>query len=176
MADAFNSALIAPDASSEIPANSRLYGWLVGSWEGDIAEYDRDGSRRAGKAECHAVWVLEGRAIQDVWIAPPRTARTSSTPRTGNRYGTTLRVYDPKIDAWRITWINPVASAQLTQIGRPQGENIVQEGRNADGHLTRWTFSDMRHDSFRWTGEISTNAGTSWFLHLEFRFRRTSRN
>jgi hypothetical protein len=38
---AFHAALGAPDGPTEIPHNSRLYGWLVGSWEGDVFDYGR---------------------------------------------------------------------------------------------------------------------------------------
>jgi hypothetical protein len=175
MQSAFNTVLTASGPSSEIPENSRLYAWLVGSWEADVFDYERDGSRHVSKGEWHFAWVLEGRAIQDVWIVPPRGARKSDQPPSRrNRYGTTIRVYDPKIDAWQITWINPVTRAQAMQIGRKRGDNIVQEGRNADETLTRWTFSEIQENSFRWSGETSSDAGETWFLHSEFRLRRSS--
>ena len=85
---------------SDRPAADRaqkmgLYGWLIGPWEMDGVIHDDDGRTHTGRGEIHFGWVLEGRAIQDVWILP------------GFFYGTTLRVYDPGIDAWHILWSDP---------------------------------------------------------------------
>jgi len=44
-------------------------------------------------------------------------------------YGTTLRVYDPGIDAWHILWSDPLKQLYRRQIGRARGQDIVQEGR-----------------------------------------------
>ncbi len=101
------SALIAPGRSPEIPESADLYGWLVGNWELDVYDHLPDGTVRRGNGEVHFWWVLEGRAVQDVWIMPARSARTANLGKVGNRYGTTLRVWDPSIAAWRVTWINP---------------------------------------------------------------------
>src|SRR2546425_5180290 len=49
---------------------------------------------------------LEGRAVQDVWIVPSRSARQApGVSAPGILYGTTLRVYDPRSDLWHIIWI-----------------------------------------------------------------------
>jgi hypothetical protein len=100
-------ALRAREAAEDRQGTRDLYGPLIGSWEGEVVDHLEDGSERRQTAEFHFAWVLEGRAVQDLWIAPARRGR-SGPPGPGNRYGTTLRFYDPRIDAWRITWINPV--------------------------------------------------------------------
>ena len=72
-----------------------LYGWLVGSWDMDVAAYEPGGTRHSGRGEIHAGWVLQGRAIQDVWMIPRRSERRPDTPAlpvAGNWYGTTLRL------------------------------------------------------------------------------------
>ena len=58
----------APDRAAYI----MLYGQFVGSWNGSLKYLDAEGGRRETTAEVHFGWVLEGRAIQDVWIAPSR--------------------------------------------------------------------------------------------------------
>src|SRR5581483_4110825 len=70
-----------------------------------------------------------------------------------NMYGTTLRVWDPSIEAWRITWINPVSSHREEQIGRRIGADIVQIGARSNGTATRWRFTEITPDSFLWIGE-----------------------
>src|SRR5262245_47305146 len=52
-------------------------------------------ARHQGHGEVHFGWVLEGRAIQDVWMIPRRRDRRPGAPvmpTAGNWYGTTLRV------------------------------------------------------------------------------------
>jgi hypothetical protein len=53
---------------------------------------------------------LEGRAIQDVWLMPERSARHPGLSADRNMYGTTLRLWDPSLSAWRITWSNPAGN------------------------------------------------------------------
>jgi len=137
-----------------------LYGWLIGDWAMDAIVYADDGTRHEGTGEIHFGWVLEGRAIQDVWILP------------GVFYGTTLRVYDPAIDAWHILWSDPLKQYYTRQIGRARGEDIVQEGRNDAGETIRWSFTGITPDAFHWLGERSRDGGATWRLQAEFHARR----
>jgi hypothetical protein len=91
----------------------------------DAVVHRDDGSQHTGPGEIHFGWVLEGRAIQDVWILP------------GVFYGTTLRVYDPGIDAWHILWSDPVRQFYSRQIGRARDHDIVQLGKNDAGETVR---------------------------------------
>lgn len=125
--------------------------------------------------EWHFAWVLEGRAVQDVYIAPTRPRRDrSAPPREGNRYGSSIRVYDAVTGAWRVIWINPVTGAEDHLIGRRVGDEVVQDGRCPDGSLIRWSFVDITSDSFTWRGERSTDGGATWILEAEFFGRRTN--
>ena len=171
-AGSFTEALVAQGPVPAQAARMTLYTPLLGSWEMDVVDYEDGGTRRGSKGEWHFAWVLEGRAIQDVFIVPARWARRPAQPATGNRYGTTLRVYDPKLEAWRVTWINPVSGVSHTLLGRQRGEDIVQEGRDTDGSLVRWSFSEITPRSFRWRGELSGDEGKTWRLAAEFRGRR----
>src|SRR6185503_10622891 len=155
----------------EIPASHDVYGWLVGSWDLDVLRYwGNDVSARGLKAEAHFGRALEGRAVQDVWIMPRRSDRADGPPdKSMNMYGTTLRVWDPSLEAWRITWINPAGDHRQEQIGRWHGRDIVQLGSRPDGTPTRWMFTEITPDSFRWTGESLLPDGKTWSLEGEFR-------
>jgi hypothetical protein len=170
----FLKALAAAGRSSEIPESADIYGWLVGSWELEVVHYATvDVSQQRIGGELHAGRVLEGRAIQDTWIMPRRSVRSDATARANNMYGTTLRVWDQALEAWRITWINPVRGHREEQIGRRVGNEIVQLGARADGTATRWRFTEISADSFRWLGDRLEKDGTSWTLEAEFRARRS---
>jgi hypothetical protein len=164
------------------PASDRkdklgLYGFLVGSWQTDIVAHEENGARHTSRGEIHAGWVLEGRAIQDVWMIPPRGQRRPDAPHlpvTGSWYGTTLRVYDPRIDAWHIFWNDPATQFYARQIGRARGSDIVQEGKIESGAVLRWTFTEIEPSSFHWLGEVSADGGSNWRLQVEVLARRSA--
>ena len=169
----FMTLLGASGRSPEIPEAADLYGWLVGSWELDVLHYRAvDVRERRIQGEAHFGWVLEGRAIQDVWIMPRCSVRHPDLDKTNNMYGTTLRVWDPTIQAWRIDWISPVTGHREHQIGRRIDKEIVQVGARGDGTATRWRFTEITADSFHWIGEALRNDGQTWKLEGEFRARR----
>jgi len=163
----------APDRAEAL----KLYGQFVGDWDADIVTHAPDGARHQGQGEIHFGWVLEGRAIQDIWMIPRRKDRRPDSPAmpvAGNWYGTTIRVYDPARDTWRIYWIDPATNAYYQQIGRKQGADIVQEGTADTGALSRWSFTEIMPDSFHWKGEASFDKGASWRLLVEVFARRVS--
>jgi len=173
MTTASLAALGADGPAADRAGKMGLYGRFVGSWELDVTQISDDGKKRRRPGEWHFGWALEGRAIQDVWIVPPRgELRHGDAATLINSYGTTLRVYDPDIDAWRIQWTDPVTRNFLGMIGRAQGEDIVQLGTRADGTLLRWSFSEITPDSFLWRGEVSTDQGATWRLNVEFTAKR----
>ena len=161
-------ALAASDRSPEISAANDLYGWLVGSWVLDVRHYRIDVSSLGLKAEVHAFRALEGRAVQDIWIMPQRSSRHAQLTAANNMYGTTLRVWDASISAWRVIYINPVTGQRDELIGRPVGNDIVQVGVHQDGTPIRWNFTAITPDSFRWTGEALESDGITWRLEGEF--------
>jgi hypothetical protein len=172
----FAAALHAVGPAPDRAAALDLYGRFIGDWETDIVTHSPDGARHEGQGEIHFGWVLEGRAVQDVWMIPRRRDRpgTPSMPISGNWYGTTLRVYDPALDAWRIYWIDPATNAYYHQIGRRQGADIVQEGKTESGALSRWSFTEITPRSFHWKGEASMDGGASWRLLVEVFARRVA--
>jgi hypothetical protein len=173
MTKAFLDALGADGPSAERAGKMGLYGRFVGSWELDVTQIPDDGIARRRKGEWHFGWALQGRAIQDVWIVPPRgELRSGDAAASANSYGTTLRVYDPDIDAWRIQWTDPVTRSFLQMIGRAEGSDIVQLGTRPDGLLVRWSFSEIMENSFLWRGEISAHQGAGWRTNVEFTARR----
>jgi hypothetical protein len=160
-------ALVSGQPSDELQALDCPYHWLVGSWAVRVVDYTSEGEIHS-EGEWHFAWVLEGRAMQDVWISPPRGARANVDRARPNRYGTSIRAYDPTRKQWRVTWINPVSGAYDTLWSRRDGTNVVQEGLDAEGRLMRWTFSDIAPRSAHWTGERSSDGGKTWKLEAEF--------
>jgi len=156
----FMDALRSSGPAADRVEKMSLYGWLIGDWTMDATVYGDGGALRAAQGTIRVGWVLEGRAIQDVWILP------------GFFHGTTLRIYDPGLDAWHILWSDPLKQYFTRQIGRARGMDIVQEGRNDAGEPTRWSFTEISADSFCWTGERSLDDGATWQRQAVFQAHR----
>ncbi|WP_341870963.1 putative glycolipid-binding domain-containing protein [Corallococcus llansteffanensis] len=171
-AEAFTNALVSPEPSSELGDAAATFGWLVGGWAGAIHDPAADGTVRQSEGEWWFHWVLEGRALQDVFIVPSRRTRGSAQPQpgTGNRYGTTVRTFDAAAGLWRIVWVNPVTGALNRLAGRREGDTIILLGE-VQGQPIRWSFHDIRPDSFTWRGEEQDSAG-HWKLQAQFDLRR----
>ena len=151
-----------------------LYGWIVGQWDIDVTTFLEDGTTHRGRGEIHAGWVLQGRAVQDVWMIPrlrDRQPGIEPLPGAGNWYGTTLRIFDPELAAWRILWSDPATNFFAQQIGRAQGPDIVQTGPDPRGGSMRWVFANIERDSFLWTAERAPD-DRHWRREVDIRARR----
>jgi hypothetical protein len=164
----------APDRAEKMG----LYGWLIGAWEMAVIVRMENDAEYRGKGEIHFGWVLEGRAIQDVWITPPRGARNDPIGAAANFYGSTFRIYDPGIDGqgsgvWHIFWLDPVKQFYSRMIGRADGKDIEQLTVN-ETPQRRWRFSEIKPNSFHWTADVDegTDGAVQWRRHVEFFARR----
>jgi hypothetical protein len=168
----FLDALHATERAKEISERDDIYGWLIGSWDLDAVIYLDDGTAQKSKGECRFGRVLEGRAIQDIWVTPPIADRASEMAlKPGDGFGTTIRYYDRNISSWRITWIDPVNNRRADLIGRREGNDIIQEGES-NGRKIRWSFKNITPASFHWLGEVQEPDGKTWKLRLEYQGRK----
>lgn len=165
LAGALTSAAPHPD----LPHEQRIFAPFIGSWNLIVTWYGDDGAvTRQERGEWHFAWVLEGRAVQDVWIVPPRAERAGRTDLY--EYGTSLRFFDPAAGAWRSTWIGPARHAVHTFTARRVGDEVVLETIPEDGTRMRWAFSDIGEDGFVWRN--LREAGADWRLTQDFRASR----
>jgi hypothetical protein len=152
----------------ELKEKLDLFGQFVGDWDILECKYlQDDGTWSNDKGEIHWRWILEGKAVQDVWSTIDKETRKVIPG------GTTIRFYDPKIDAWRSTWISPDQGVVKEFVGRTVGEEIVLELVNhAEGRLDRWIFSEITPIAFRWRGEKSHDSGKTWKMYEEMRIEK----
>ncbi len=167
-------ALVADGPFHEYADKLMLFGRLVGGWDIVGRYFDPEGQvTQERHGEWHFDWVLEGRAIQDVILTPPRQERRK-TGAPADDYGMAIRFYDPRIDAWRVTAVTPVFGVVVNLIARPIGDEIVLEGRAPDNRLYRWIFSGITDQVFHWTGYVSADEGRTWTKEEEIQGRRRS--
>lgn len=170
----FIGALLADAPAAELGRAADDFGWLVGGWTAQVRDFDQDGSASEASGEWWFAWVLEGRAMQDVWISPARADRNPDRTANGakNRYGTTVRRFDRNAGVWRITWINPVSGATNHLAGRRDGDRIMLLGEE-EGTGIRWSFNNITVDRFTWLGESKKDSG-EWRVEAQFDLTRRS--
>jgi hypothetical protein len=125
----FYSRLAAPGRSPEIPESADVYGWLCGSWDLDVVHYRAIDVRSKGmRGEVHAGWVLEGRAVQDVWIMPRGAERSANADKTINDIVQLGTRADGTQTRWRFTEITPDSFHWLGEALQPDGTTWKLEG------------------------------------------------
>jgi hypothetical protein len=148
-----------PRRGADEDPQARAFDNFVGSWQTRYSFIQADGSRLHSTGQLLVAWVLDGRALQDLWIGIP--------PGQSTRWiGTTLRFYDTARKTWRVTWISPFARAVTMLEGGKEDQRIVLRGDSPQGKL-RWSFDDITADRFVWRGELSDDDGATWRLREE---------
>jgi hypothetical protein len=173
--NAFLDALASSRPSPELEHVEDTFGFLIGSWDIDAVLHGPDRQARRTRGEVHASWVLEGRAIQDLFIFPRPADRISGVSGRGDRYATTIRTYDRQRGAWRVLFINPAdveTNAEL--IARRDGEAIAMEGNLADRTPIRWRYEDVTERSFHYLAHRLSGDGRTWQLYLEIFGKRVA--
>jgi hypothetical protein len=160
------TALEAAGPHPSLGEQARVFDRFVGTWDCDYANFKDDGTTERARGEVIFGWVLDGRAVQDIWTW------TYENTDGQRELGTTVRFFDSKAGKWRIAWIDPVNLAIKILAGGAVGDRIVLEGKTDDGAQIRWSFNEIRKDSFIWRGEKSRDSGKTWRLVAEYHLKR----
>jgi hypothetical protein len=166
--EAMINVLGSAEANLSIGEEAKTFDRLVGTWDADFTFYRADGSVFHKKGELLFGWVMDGHAIQDLWIGYPTEKQKERT------IGTTIRFFDTALKQWRVVFVNPQFNYVMTAQGGREGDRIVLHGRDTDGLPIRWTFSEMKPDSFHWQGEKSHDGGKTWKVEEDHHMKRRS--
>jgi hypothetical protein len=146
-----------------------LFGQFIGDWDIKSRYLEADGSWIPMRGQVHFGWILGGLAIQDVWMGCLESEEKMIL------FGTTIRFYDPKIDAWRSTWLSPLRGLVQLFIGRKVNDEIVLDLQNTEGFPQKWIFSEITPTSFRWRSKETRDNGKTWSLTEEMQIRKAKR-
>lgn len=171
----FAGALICSERHPAISEADDIYAPLLGSWTVATRDVLDDGSEVLGEGEWIFGRVLDGRGVQDVWIAPARKDRATAPRHPRERYGSSMRTFDPGSGRWQVTWFNPVSGAFDVLHARVEDGRIIQVGSGSTGDSIEWIFEHIGPTDFRWVGR-SRNRDGEWRLNAEFIGRRASNN
>lgn len=137
------------------------FGRFIGDWDLVVEYQQDDGSWQATVGEWHFGWILQGRAIQDVWtVYRPGSRRGDATQILG--YGTTVRVFDARSNSWHVNWMGVLNHNYTLFEARVTDGEIVMDATGGDGQPFQWIFYDIGPDSFRWRAQSSADDRKTW--------------
>jgi hypothetical protein len=161
------TALQATGPHASLADQARGLGRFVGTWNVAYTDYSKDGKQIQRSGKYIVGWVLDGRALQDVWIVDP------SAVHKDREVYTTLHYFDAKSGTWCATFVDPQDASIFRFTGGPVGDDrFVLETHDIDGKEHRWSYDDIRQDSFVWRDEESGDGGKTWRLQSLYHMTR----
>src|ERR1700733_6506583 len=161
------TALQAMGPHPSLGGQAKVFGRFVGTWDVEYTDFSKDGKVTHRSGELMVGWVMDGRAIQDLWIVNP-----SGADKEREVY-TDLRYFDPKSGTWPATFIDPMNASIVKFAGGAAGDDrIVLNTPDLDAKDTRWSFNAIRPDSFVFRDEASNDGGKAWRLRSEYHIKR----
>ena len=159
--------LLAPGPHPSLGKPAEVFGRLVGTWDVEYADVSKDGKVLHRTGELVIGWVLDGRAIQDIWVVNPWGSHTEREVFTDVRY------FDPKSGTWPAIFVDPQAASVARFTGGAVGDDrIVLDSPDLGHEHTRWSFNEIRPDAFSFRDEASDDGGKSWRLQSDYHMKR----
>jgi hypothetical protein len=160
------AALQAVSPHASLGDEPKALGRVVGTWDVEYTDYLKDGTASHRTGQFIVGWVLDGRAVQDLWIVDPMAGKEREVY-------TTLYYFEPKSRSWHATFVDPEHGSVLAFQSKVAGnDRFVLESQDSDRKTTRWSFNDIRPDSFTWRDEQSSDGGKTWRLKSEYHMNR----
>jgi hypothetical protein len=146
---------------------AEVFGRLVGSWDVEYTDFSKDGKVTRRSGELIVGWVMDGRAIQDLWIVNPWGSHKEREVYSDVRY------FDPKSRTWPAIFIDPEHASFARFTGGAVGDDrIVLDTQDFSDKQTRWSVNDIRPNSFIWREEESSDGGKTWGLVAQHQMKR----
>jgi hypothetical protein len=159
--------LSATSPHASLGDQAEVVGRLVGTWDVEYTHFAKDGKTTRRTGAFIVGWVMDGRALQILWIVDP------SGTRKDREVYTNLHWFDPKARTWRSAFVDPEHGSVARFTGGPVGpDRFVLETQDFGSDRNRWSANDIRPDSFVWRDESSSDGGKTWKLQAEYRMKR----
>ena len=146
----FTNALLSEKRRGIIPEEDDWYAPLIGDWTFD---YYEPGGRHL-KGEWFFRRVLEGIAIEDIFICPSRDTK-ETYPQPDGEYGVAVRMYDSRKQCYDMTYICTKGTTRL-EIHKVQGKIVCTV---LDDPANKWVFSEITETTFHWQNITITGNG-----------------
>jgi hypothetical protein len=162
------SALRATGPHPSLGDHASVLERLVGAWDVEYMDVSKDGQQIHRSGELIVGWVMDGRAVEDLWIVYPSEAGKDREVYADLRY------FDTKSGTWRAIFIDPQDASFATFKGDAVGDDqIVLDSQDlVAGQTRRWSFNDIRDDSLVFRDDASSDGGKSWTLKSKYHMKR----
>lgn len=149
--DEFLTALFDKADNSFIPEGEGWYAPLIEEWA--LAYSALHG--RTLKGEWFFRKILEGTAIEDIFICPSRDTKDTN-PQPDGEYGVVIGMYNQSNHCYDMTYVCTKYTKRLTV--RKVNDRI--ECSVVDHPNEKWCFSDITSTTFHWQNEVHLADGT----------------
>lgn len=149
------ASAVADDSPAPKAAKSVVLERLAGTWDVRYEFVDKAGHSRVNNGQVHYAWILDGKALQEVWTSDSE----SKDPRP---FGTSINFYDPKRQQWTAVWVYPAQGETFQMAGGDVDGNFVLTGHDQSGALQRWSTTLVAPDSVIGRFHISHDEGKTW--------------
>ena len=161
------TALKATSPNSSLGDQAKVPALLVGTWDVEYTDFGKDGTAIHRTGEFIVGWVMDGRAMQALWIVDP------SGSRKDREVYTDLHYFDKKSRTWHSAFVDPENGSVARFTGSATGnDRYVLETQDMGNKKTRWSYINMRTDSFVYRDEASSDGGKTWRLQAEYHMKR----
>lgn len=90
------AAIEAKSANPSLGDQAQILGRIVGTWDVAYTDFTKDGNAIHRTGEFIVSWVLDGRAVQDLWIVDPSGTRKEREVYTDLHWFDTKSRYPPR--------------------------------------------------------------------------------
>lgn len=153
----FVKALMSVNRNDAIPEEDDWYAPLLGDWDFDYSEPNG----RLVKGEWLFRRVLDGMAIEDLFICPSRATKDTN-PQPDGEYGAAIRMYDKERRCYDMTY---VCSKYTTRL-----EVHKENGKIActllEDKTSKWVFDEITDNTFHWQNVTVLDNG-EWCVNCE---------
>ena len=161
------AALPARGPHPSLGEQERVFSRFVGTWQVEYMDVMKDGTQLHRTGLFIVGWIMDGRAIQDLWIVDPTPSHAEREVYADIRY------FDPKTLTWPSVFFDPEHASMARFSGGAVGsDRAVFQSSEIDTNLTRWSFEDIGPNTFVFRDQSSSDQGKTWKLRAEYHMRR----
>ena len=159
MINNFSDTLIASELNPLISTEDDLFGKFIGKWDFKLKYYSLNKTSHEYVGSWIFERVLNGLAIQDLWVIP------SLEGKGFHEYGTSLRSFDLKTKKWKVTWVGPMQNQYFVFDVERINKEIHLKLISQNDPKMRWVFYEIAPNEFQWRSEVFLTEESKWFMN-----------
>lgn len=140
----FAEVLVSDKRHECIPEELDYWQPILGSWDFNWTVHPNSEKERHAKGEWIFSRVINGMAIQDLFICPSRNEIAMGAKP--DEFGSVLRVFDPKHRCWEIFY---ASNNEITRLRAHYENDEIILTEVTEGKM-KWIFSNITDHSFLW--------------------------